>query len=237
MLHTPPLVFVVDADAALRDSLARSIRGIGLEVECFGRAREFLARQTAGRPACLLLDVSLPDLSGLEVQAQLTARQSGLPVIFLTACQDVITTVRAMKAGALEFFAKPVSPEELRPTILQAIELSRSALVQHMEMNDLQERLRSLTSREREVLELVAAGRLNKQVSSDLGLSVVTVKVHRGRLMRKMRAQSLAHLVGMYGKLAAASSKRRALLGGSGWGTREFNRGALGVTLGQRPVE
>jgi FixJ family two-component response regulator len=203
VLNTTPVVFVLDSDPTMRAATESLIRGIGFHAECFARAAEFFARPRPAEPACLLLEMSLPDLHGLEVQAQLGAGGGELPVIFNTDCQDIPTAVKAMKGGAFGFFAKPVPPEVLLDSICHAIESSRDAIRRRVEIDMLCERFGSLSPREREVMELVASGCLNKQVGGELGISEVTVKAHRGRVMRKMQAQSFAQLVTMRGALAA----------------------------------
>jgi FixJ family two-component response regulator len=201
MLNTTPVVFVVHEDLAVRASIADLLLGAGFRPECFGSAREFLDWPRFATPACLFLDTELPDLSGIELQARLAGEKNELPIIFLTACQDVAMTVQAMKAGALEFLTLPFCPDVVLRAVDGAIEQSRTALLRHAEVRALRERFSLLTPREREVMERVVSGRLNKQVGGELGISIITVKAHRGKVMRKMRAASLAHLVGMSSKL------------------------------------
>jgi FixJ family two-component response regulator len=195
-----PTVYVVDGDASVRRSLGCLIRAADWQPETISSAEEFLKLPRTLAPACLLLDVALPGMSGLELQKTLADRPE-VPVIFMSACSDVSITVRAMKAGALEFLSKPWSDEVLLSVIRDAIALSNEALGREKEMRALRERYSSLSPRERQVMRLVISGRLNKQVSGDLGITEFTVKIHRGRLMRKMQANSFAELVIMGGKL------------------------------------
>jgi FixJ family two-component response regulator len=206
-LNTTPLVFVVHEDPAVRASIADLICHAGLQPECFESALDFLARPRRAVPACLLLDTRLPDLSGIELQARLATEKSELPVIFVTACQDLALTVQAMKAGALEYLTLPFHPDAVLSAVVTALEQSRTALLRHAELRALRERFSLLTRREREVMERIVSGRLNKQVGGDLGISIITVKAHRGRVMRKMRAESLAQLVGMFSTLSGGHNR------------------------------
>ena len=194
------IVFVVDDDVSVRESLELSIRTAGWRPETFASAQEFLSRPRATVPSCLVLDVTLPGLSGLELQQQLAAR-TDMPIIFITGHGDVPMSVQAMKAGAVEFLTKPFKDEVLLNAIHSAIERSRTALHQDSELRVLRDCYASLTPREREVMALVVSGLLNKQVGGELGISEITVKAHRGQVMRKMRADSLPDLVTMAARL------------------------------------
>jgi FixJ family two-component response regulator len=189
-----PVVFVVDDDISVRESLELLILSAGWRPETFASAEEFLERSRFDGPSCLVLDVALPDLNGLDLQKRIVDR-SDMPIIFITGYGDVPTTVRAMKAGAVEFLTKPFGDEVLQNAIRQAIERSRTALAREAELRALRERHESLTPREREIMGFVVSGLLNKQIAAELGISEITVKAHRGRVMRKMQVDSLADLV------------------------------------------
>ena len=196
-----PVVFVVDDDVSGRESLDALLRCAGWQAETFASATAFLARPRRLAPSCLVLDVNLPDLSGLDVQMRVAADGAAMPIIIITGCADVPMTVAAMKAGAVEFLTKPFSEQALLQGIARAIERSRAEIREEAAMQVLRSRSASLSRREREVMILVVAGLLNKQVGSELGISEITVKAHRGRMMRKMKADSLADLVRMATRL------------------------------------
>jgi len=199
--QTPPIVFVVDDDISVRESLVALIRFEGLEVETFISAQEFLAHPRTSVPSCMVLDVSLPGLNGLELQKRISAEQQDIPIIFVTGHGDIPMTVRAMKAGAVEFLTKPFADQVLLNAIRNAIDRSRAVLARNEELRSLRERHAQLTPREREVMALVVVGLLNKQIAGELRISEITVKAHRGCVMRKMNANSLAELVTMAARL------------------------------------
>ena len=207
MPDATPIVFVVDDDISVRESLELLIRSAGWRPETFVSGQDFLAHPPAAVPCCLLLDVTLPGFNGLEVQRQL-AQRTELPIIFITGHGDVPMTVQAMKAGAIEFLTKPLKDDVLLDAIRSAIERSRFALRVDAEMQAIRSCYQSLTPREREVMALVVAGLLNKQVGGELRISEITVKAHRGQVMRKMKADSLPDLVTMAARLGLASTPR-----------------------------
>jgi len=205
--HATPVVFVVDDDVSVRESLELLIRCAGWEPETFASAQEFLARPRVLSASCLVLDVSLPDLNGLDLQMRVAADRVDMPIIFITGHGDVPTTVRAMKAGAVEFLTKPFGDDVLLGAIRHAIDRSQAALGREAKLRALRDAYASLSRREREVMALVAAGLLNKQVGGELGISEITVKAHRGQAMRKMKADSLADLVNMAARLHLAPAE------------------------------
>ena len=200
-LETLDVVFIVDDDASVREALQRLVRSAGLRAEAFASAEEFLQRPHGDRPSCLVLDVRLPDLSGLDLQQRMADTNNEMPIVFITGHGDIPTTVRAMKAGAVEFLTKPLVEGDVLESIQHAIARDRAVRGHHAEMADLRARYASLTPREEEVMAWVVSGLLNKQIAGELGISEETVKVHRGHLMRKMAADSLAELVKMSARL------------------------------------
>ncbi len=201
MLDLTRIVYVVDDDISMRECLAGLIYDAGWRPVMFASAQEFLSYPRAFCPSCLVLDVMLPGLSGLDLQQRIAGDRTNIPIIFITGCVDVPITVRALKAGAFEFLTKPFSEEVLLEAIRSALDRSQEAQRAASEMKVLQERYASLTGRQREIMGLVISGLMNKQVGSELGISEITVKAHRGRMMRKMKAGSLAELVSIAGKL------------------------------------
>ena len=205
-----PMVFVVDDDISVRESLELLIESAGWRSETFASAQEFLARPRALVPSCLILDVTLPDVNGLDLQKRLAVERPDMPIIVITGYGDVRMTVRAMKAGAVEFLVKPFGDDVLSDAVRHALERSRRALEQAALMKALRESYASLTPREREVMVLVVSGLLNKQVGGELGISEITVKAHRGQVMRKMKADSLPALVHMVDRLGLATAAAAA---------------------------
>src|SRR5712675_1107512 len=204
MSHATPVVYVVDDDVSVRESLEALIRCAGWEPETFASAQEFLARPRVLAPSCLVLDVTLPGLNGLDLQKRVAVDRIDMPIIFITGYGDVPMTVKAMKAGAVEFLTKPFGDDVMLAAIEQALERSRAELARHSELRGLRDRHASLSRREQEVMALVVTGFLNKQVGHELGISEITVKAHRGQVMRKMEADSLADLVNMAARLRLA---------------------------------
>ena len=207
MKDADAIVFVVDDDSSIREAIESLVKLAGLRVETFGTAQEFLVRERPDLPGCVVLDVELPGLSGLDLQRELAAHGIKLPIIFITGYGDIPMSVRAMKAGALEFLTKPFRDRDLLDAIQQALERDRAARRHSREIAELREHFDALTSREREVMSLVVAGWLNKQIGFELGISEITVKIHRGRVMNKMGAQSLAELVRMTERLELPTAK------------------------------
>jgi FixJ family two-component response regulator len=199
-------VFIVDDDVSVRESLELLIESAGWSPETFESAQAFLARPRVNVPSCLVLDVSLPDLNGLDLQKRIANDRVDLPIIFITGYGDVPMTVRAMKAGAVEFLTKPFGDDVLLNAIAGALERSRAALGHEAELREVRDRYEFLSPREREVMALVVSGLLNKQIGGELHISEITVKAHRGKMMRKMRADSLADLVRMGARLKASHS-------------------------------
>ena len=201
-----PIVFVVDDDVSVRESLEGLIRYAGHQAETFASARDFLARPLVRVPSCLVLDVSLPDLNGLELQERIATNRSEMPIIFITGHGNIPMSVKAMKAGAIEFLTKPLGHDVLLSAITNALARSQATIHRRAEIQALRDRYESLSGREREVMILVTSGMMNKQVGGKLGISEITVKAHRGRVMRKMKAGSLADLVKMAASLGIPSA-------------------------------
>jgi FixJ family two-component response regulator len=202
-----PTVFIIDDDRGMRQAIQDLVESVGLRAEAFAAGQDFLRKQLTGGPSCLVLDVRLPQLSGLDFQRQLAETGVQIPIIFITAHGDIPMSVRALKSGAVEFLTKPFRDQDLLDAIQQALQRDGVAREQQAETHDLKERHQSLTVREREVMTLVVSGMLNKQIASEIGASEATVKIHRGHVMQKMQAGSLVELVRMADKLKLSSRK------------------------------
>ena len=207
MSHPEPTVFVVDDDISVRESLKNLLRSVGLKVETFRTAQEFQSRPPSSVPSCLVLDIRLPGLSGLDLQRQLAETKHEIPIVFITGHGDIPMSVRAIKAGAVEFLTKPFRDQDLLYAVRQAIDLDGQRRSHKTETAKLRERYGSLTLREQEVLKYVVRGLVNKQIAAEIGITEPTVKLHRGRLMHKMEAESLADLVRMAQKIGISEKQ------------------------------
>lgn len=207
MTDEHPVVFVIDDDRSIREALEGLLRSVGLSVNAFASTQDFMHAARPDAPGCLVLDVRLPGLSGLDFQRELSKSTNPLPIIFITGHGDIPMSVRAIKAGAIEFLTKPFRDQELLDAVQLGIERDRIQRTNALAIADLRERFEGLTARERQVMELVVTGRPNKQLAAELDLSEITVKVHRGNVMRKMRAKSLAELVRMADRLGLGTAK------------------------------
>ena len=208
MAEPEPVVFIVDDDMSVREAVQGLMRSAGLRVETFASAQDFLSARAPAGPSCLVLDVCLPDLSGLDLQRRMTEAGFQIPIIFITAHGDVPTSVGAMKAGAVEFLIKPFEAKYLLEAVQAAIKRDRAGIRQRAESDGLRKRFESLTRREREVMKLIVLGMLNKQAAAETGTSEATIKVHRGRVMQKMQADSLADLVNMAADLGMRNARK-----------------------------
>ena len=202
-----PTVFIIDDDHGMRQAIQDLVESVGLRAQAYATGQEFLRRQLTSHPSCLVLDVRLPQMSGLDLQRQLAETGVQIPIIFITAHGDIPMSVRALKSGAVEFLTKPFRDQDLLDAIHQALQRDSAAREQQAEIHDLQERYQALTAREREVMTLVASGMLNKQIASEIGASEATIKIHRGHVMEKMQAGSVAELVRMVDKLKLSPPK------------------------------
>ncbi|MCU1233008.1 MAG: DNA-binding response regulator [Candidatus Solibacter sp.] len=210
MTEDVSVIYIVDDDSGMREALGSLFRSVGFGVELFGSAYEFLNARLKSAPACLVLDVRMPGLSGLDLQGELSARDIRIPIIFITGHADVAMTVQALKAGAVEFLTKPVRDQDLLDAVQNAVERDRTARREHAELENVRRRFNSLTPREREVMQHVVEGMPNKQIASELGTSEVTVKLQRGRVMQKMGAASLPDLVRMAARLSGGVRDTRS---------------------------